>query len=44
MSDDQPAETETPADTDQPDHLEGMADGCGCVEAWAHTAARRDRG
>ena len=24
------------------DHLDGMADGCGCVEVWSHTTERRE--
>jgi hypothetical protein len=44
MASDQPADPEEPDDPERPDHLKKMDDGCGCAEAWAHTAARRDRG
>jgi hypothetical protein len=44
MSDDRPTEPEEPAESEQSGHLEGMADGCGCAEAWAHTVAQRERG
>ncbi len=33
------AEREGEAPTD---HLDGMADGCGCAEAWAHAAEQRE--
>jgi hypothetical protein len=36
------ASSDTQRDDEAKDHLEGLADGCGCAEIWEHLSERRD--
>ena len=42
--DDTDATTDHPEDTEEvaTDHLDDMADGCGCAEVWEHLSENRD--